>query len=122
MRIGLDIQSRHEVEKQSTLSRSRSVFSAAELDYCATRADPSASLAGIFASKEAFLKATSGLQELPAIHFTDIQVIHSQQGRPALSLAPHIHDFLQGQQLCCDLSISHSADFAVACVLIFKQT
>jgi phosphopantetheine--protein transferase-like protein len=65
------------------------------------------SLAGIFAAKEAFLKA-SGMMCLAWI---DIEVFKQQTGKPCMRVVGI------SQQLQIDVSISHDGDYAMASVL-----
>lgn len=77
------------------------IFTQAEL-----AGDPTVeSLAGMFAVKEAALKAL----DLAPGSWRDIEVKKDERGRPALTLA-HPHGETKSQ----DVSISHDGDFAVA--------
>ncbi len=73
--------------------------------YLARFADPAPHLAGIWAAKEALVKAT-GLTDLT---FNRIAVIHEPNGKPYLSFRPDVGTL--------HLSISHSAGVAVAVVI-----
>jgi holo-[acyl-carrier protein] synthase len=75
-------------------------FTAAEMAYCILQADPYASLAGIWAAKEAIAKADASFRPRP---FNTIEIGHSAEGRPEF---PGF-----------GLSISHSGGMAVAVVV-----
>lgn len=72
-------------------------FSAGEISYCILQADPYASLTGLFAVKEAIVKADAGYRNRP---FHTVEIGHSAEGRP-------LHAGF-------DLSISHAGGLAVA--------
>ena len=73
-------------------------FTPAEIAHCIGQADPRASLCGLWAAKEAVRKASAPVGWQPTLG--DIEIGHDADGRPT-------HPGVQ-------LSISHSAGFAVA--------
>ena len=84
-----------------------------EKEYCRSRGDGIASLAGRFAAKEAVLKTLgAGLGELS---FRDIEIINDAKGAPRLEVSRALSDLMQRAHLKnIELSISHSRDYAVA--------
>ncbi|HMH23207.1 MAG TPA: 4'-phosphopantetheinyl transferase superfamily protein [Puia sp.] len=72
-------------------------FSPAEIAYCILQSDPYASFAGLFAAKEAMVKALATYRNKS---FDTIAIGHSPEGRP---VHPGFH-----------LSISHTGNMAVA--------
>lgn len=72
-------------------------FTPAEIAYCILQADPYASFAGLFAAKEAIVKAEGRYHGQP---FNRLEISHSAEGRP---LCPGF-----------GLSISHAGAMAVA--------
>jgi phosphopantetheine--protein transferase-like protein len=72
-------------------------FASSEIAYCILQTDPYASFAGLFAVKEAIVKANNRYAKM---NFNSIIVNHSMEGKP-------IHDSFQ-------ISISHAKDVAVA--------
>lgn len=72
-------------------------FSASEISWCIQRPDPYASFAGLFAAKEALVKATSNFQGVP---FNKIVIDHDPSGKP---IFPGF-----------SISISHSNAYAIA--------
>lgn len=102
-KIGTDIVkiSRIEksIEKSSFLS---SVFTENEIAY----SKKSESFAGIFAAKEAYLKALgTGIN----CRLNTIEILHNSKGKP----------YINGVQKS-DLSISHDGDYAVATVILWE--
>ncbi|MBI4233382.1 MAG: holo-ACP synthase [Chloroflexi bacterium] len=67
-------------------------------------------LAGIFAVKEAAYKALG----LPRGNWHVLEVRHSDEGRPSITFAP---EYDASHVVSCDVSISHSGEYIVACVV-----
>lgn len=92
------------------------VFTGAELDYAAGRADPIKPLAARFAAKEALLKSLGlGLGQM---RLGDIEVVNAQSGQPFIRLrgaAPRVA--AQRGALRFLLSMSHSDRVAIATVI-----
>ncbi|MEO5892437.1 MAG: 4'-phosphopantetheinyl transferase superfamily protein [Ferruginibacter sp.] len=98
--IGIDIE---ETNKFAAISDFREDkfytmnFSSSEISYAIMQPDPLVTFAGLFAAKEAIVKANNNYKELP---FNNILIDHQPSGKP-------VHpDF--------DLSISHTANLSVA--------
>lgn len=75
----------------------RDNFTEREISYCLLQADPRSSFAGLFAAKEAVVKADNGLM---GTNFNRLEIEHEKSGKPRFK------NFA--------LSISHAAGFAVA--------
>jgi holo-[acyl-carrier protein] synthase len=102
MKTGIDIVKISRIEKaaESEAFVNR-VFTESEREYCKN----SASLAGLFAAKEAYLKALgTGIDR----RMTEVEIAHDEKGKP----------YIKGVQNS-DLSISHDGDFAVASVILW---
>lgn len=102
MKIGTDIIRIHRVERacQNEHFRER-VYTEAELEYCKTPQ----SFAGLYAAKEAYLKALGvGIER----RLNTIEIDHDELGKP----------FLKGVENS-DLSISHDGDTAIATVILW---
>ena len=112
MKCGIDVVDikRFENPSQHFLQR---VFTAEEIGYALSKGIPSQTFAGIFAAKEAFLKAV-GVGIFGGIAFTDITVSHNINGRPFLILS----DTVGISSDCVDISISHTDETAVAMCVI----
>jgi phosphopantetheine--protein transferase-like protein len=68
-------------------------------------------ISGIFAAKEALLKALSGQVELEPL---DFEIVHDAIGSPKFLF--HKSTFLQNVDIC--ISISHTSELAVAVVVV----
>ncbi len=105
--------------RRRTRSFDRNVYSAYELGYIASKGKgASQTAAGIFAAKEAFLKAVgSGIFSLK---LRDIEIGHAEGGRPVVSLSESLAEIgeLYSQ---CSLSITHSGDTATAVVFMLLK-
>ena len=115
--IGIDIVDVPELEQRLARETFLNVFSDQELAYAEhlplQRAEI---LAGRWAAKEAFLKAagTGWRVEWP---LREIEVTHSPSGRPQLQLGPSVASLLADGAVA-HLSLSHTRNSAVACVVI----
>jgi len=104
-------------------SFAQDLFTDAERAYCESRRDSSVHFAGRFAAKEAVLKAlgigiTTGIDRA----FREVEVSRTDSGKPML----HFHgwvatlsDRLRVRQTT--VSISHSADYVIATVILLSQ-
>ena len=73
-------------------------------------------LAGVFAAKEAAFKALN----LPKGDWHILEISHDAEGRPAIILSPSVDT--EGL-LNCDVSISHTDDYALASVVsLWRKT
>lgn len=81
----------------------KKAFTDAEIEYAAGKRKMEETLAGRFAAKEAFMKASGG-----RLSFRDIEVDH-EQGRPFIRY--------QGKRYT-NVSISHERTYAVSVVLL----
>ena len=88
----------------------RFVGSAYEIEDAITKKNIYETLAGKFASKEAYIKAVSKYIKKPT--FKDVSILHDSEGRPIISVnrCEILKDQLQ-------LSISHEREYAVAVIL-----
>lgn len=119
MKIGCDIV---KVERIARCGEDffEKYYSEEELEYAAKKAKPYETLAGMFAAKEAFAKAT-GKGFGNGFPVSDVVVLHEESGAPYYSL--------QGTALkelkCIEkahLSISHTSTEAMAfCVISYED-
>lgn len=103
------------IKRESFIQR---VFTAKEAAYCQSRGQQAAaSFAARFAAKEAVLKALgTGLREGS---LQEIAVANDALGKPLVQLSGHFAAL--SRQLGVkniQISLSHSRDFAVACVIM----
>lgn len=101
MKIGTDIirisRISKSIKKQHFLE---SVYTESEIEYC----KKDESFAGIFAAKEAYLKALgTGIDR----RLNTIEILHDSLGKP----------YINGVENS-DLSISHDGDYAIAVVIL----
>lgn len=103
----------------STFAR---VFTDREWRECAAKPDTSASLAGRWAAKEAYVKAWASTRfgqppEIPRddFDFAEVEVVQDTFGRPAIQLHGRVGEV--GPPVS-SVSISHDGDFAVAVVMV----
>lgn len=103
-KIGTDIVLIPRIEKSISSERFlKSVYTQNEIKYCKS----SASFAGIFAAKEALLKALgTGIKG----KLSDYEVLHDELGKPYFNGVGN-----------CDVSISHDGDYAVASVILWGE-
>jgi len=79
-------------------------------------AKKSSSIAGIWASKEAFSKAI-GTGIGSEFSFLDIEIIKNQKGKPIIKiLNQNLENKLKNKQI--DVSITHDGGFAISAVII----
>ena len=112
MRVGIDIieQARFEKIKSSHLEK---IFTPQELDY-AFSANIPMRLAGIYACKEAFVKALG--VGIASVGLRNIEVGHLPSGKPILLLSDQLKQTYNITDL--DVSISHTNTMATAICVI----
>lgn len=95
------------------------VYTPAERQYIMSKPDPAESAAGIFAAKEAALKALRcGITK--CVTFACIAVCHDKNGAPSLQLSGAAAQILESLgKSRAEISISHCKEYAVAfCMLV----
>lgn len=98
--IGIDIEfvpSFEQILNQNENHFLKSNYTTTEIEYCLSRVNPSESFAGLFAAKEALVKANIKLKDRA---FKDINIEHDMFGKPTYK--------------GFSISISHSSNFVVA--------
>ena len=88
------------------------LFTSDELDYCFKKKDPSNSLAGKFAAKEAVIKILAN-QGVGISHSKDIEILNDENGKPFVNSCPFekVIDKIK-------ISVSHDGGFAIAIALM----
>lgn len=115
--VGVDLcgiaRMEENLSKEHFLSR---VFTPGEIAYIRAKGQSAAaSMAGIFALKEAVCKALgTGI----AFALTDIEVTHSEAGQPQISLTGRAAEIAGGGRF--HASVSHEGDMATAFVVWSK--
>jgi len=101
------------------------IFTEKEREYCLSRIDPHIHFAGRFAVKEASLKALgigmsgAGVDQ----SFQEIETVPGPSGKPVLSFSGWVKKMSRKRKINqFTVSISHSADYAVASVILVGET
>ena len=119
MQSGVDIVKVSRFEKDAQNEKFlKKYFTSSEVEYLLTKLNKTETLAGLFAAKEAVLKAL-GLGIGRGIDLIDINILHDIFGAPFVEITPKINFYLM-QKNCCNiaLSISHDDEYAIAfCVI-----
>lgn len=89
------------------------VFTAGEILYCRSKAEPGIHFAARFAVKEAVMKCLgTGMDQ--GIGFKDIEVIHENTGQPAIKMQGQAKDIFTRLNLkTIHISISHEKNYAI---------
>lgn len=90
-------------------------FTADEIAFCRSKADPLPSIAARFAAKEAFQKCW-----FESHGWKDVWVVRDGM-KPKLEFAPKISGSIEEQSLVVHLSLTHSRDNAAAVVVLEKR-
>lgn len=117
--IGIDIVEINRLEESFRQPGFQArVFSAAELEGVMQYRSKTEHLAGKFAAKEAFMKAIgAGLRQ--DVWFLQIEVLNTEAGKPYIQASGEAGKLLAEMgAVHMHLSISHSADAAVAVVIL----
>ena len=112
--IGIDIEKidRFRGFKKSELNR---IFTKNEIDYANKFADPFVHFAGMWCSKEAFIKCVKNRN----IPLKTIEILHTNDGCPYINVSEDLEEYLIEDNCgCIDLSISHTDIIACAIVEI----
>lgn len=93
----------------------KNTFTDNELNYIKSRNYNISTMAGIYAAKEAFLKAIK--KGINNYSLKDIEIYHNDNNAPFIE----IHGDLENdyQNIKFDVSISHDNEYAIATVIIF---
>jgi holo-[acyl-carrier protein] synthase len=113
--LGHDLQRVAELAGKAALLSDGGCFTAAERARISGSRVPAETAAGLFAAKEAFLKAT------PMIgrgFWTDVEVRHSGSGAPSLMLHGAYRELFERRRWRTLVSLSHSGDFASSVVMV----
>jgi len=113
--IGIDIVSINRIEKSINKfkDKAKNRFMTKNEQLWAKKIE---SIAGIWASKEAFSKAIgTGIGK--EFSFLDIEIVKNQKGKPLIKIInPDLKEKLKDKKI--DISITHDNGFAIAAVII----
>jgi holo-[acyl-carrier protein] synthase len=115
--IGTDIVSILRLKKTINSSQGdkfiNRIFTENEINYCNNKVDSFIHFAGRFAAKEAIKKALLSSEKIDSVNMKSIEIISGKNRKPEVNLI--ISSELKFQ---CKVSISHTAEYAVAFALI----
>ena len=94
------------------------VYTKKEIEYIEKKRNPYASYAGRFAAKEAVSKAFG--TGVYGFSLKDIEILNDELGKPYVTLYGKIKKL--SKNLKIQISISHSREYAVSTVIIYKWT
>jgi holo-[acyl-carrier protein] synthase len=117
--LGHDLQGVRELAAKEALLSEGGCFTEAELARIVRSPSPAETAAGLFAAKEAFLKATPPIRDG---FWTDVEVRHSRAGAPSLRLHGAYRDLFERQGWRALVSVSHSGGFASCVVMVVTDT
>ena len=100
-----------------TSSFKKKVYTEKEIEYIEKKKEPYASYAGRFAAKEAVSKALgTGVR---GFSLSDVEILNDELGKPNVILYNELLN--QAKNLKIQISISHSKEYAVSTVIIYKE-
>jgi len=109
--VGIDIEAVGRFRKKSYKNNPsfyKKIFTAGEIKYCLSKADPSQHFAARFAAKEAVVKTINRRK----IDLKKIEIVNDKNGKPGIKLS------VTSYQLPVFLvSLSHTKDYAIAICL-----
>ena len=117
--IGTDIIEIERIKEAitRTLPFKEKVYTQKEIEHIEKKKNPYASFAGRFAAKEALSKALgTGVR---GFSLSDVEILNDDLGKPVVFL----HNELKkaAENLKIQISISHSREYAVSTVIIYKE-
>lgn len=117
--IGTDIIEISRIEKAINRTKifKEKVYSEKEIEHIEKKKNFYASYAGRFAAKEAFSKAMgTGVR---GFLLKDIEILNDELGKPVIYLYNEIKKLAEGLKI--QISISHSKEYAVSTVVLYKE-
>ena len=118
--VGIDIE---EVKRFRSLARNRTflndVFDQPEILYCKSKGNNPQSLAGIFAAKEAVIKALSQLADV-RYSVSDFAIHHDKKGAPLVKESNRRKARRLPRGVVISLSIAHTSSQALAVAIAQK--
>lgn len=120
MKNGVDIVQIKRVENMNNLDTFiKRNFTKAEQEYIYSKNKIHQTIAGLYAAKEAVLKAI-GIGICKGLNLNDVEITHNKNGEPNIQINAKVNYYLNLVN-CSDatISISHDGDYAVAFCIIY---
>ncbi len=116
MKIGVDlVYIDRFINLKENLSFMKKIFNYDELKYIESKNNSTATICGLYASKEAFLKSIKmGINNFP---LKDIEIYHDDNNAPFIKLHNTLYEKYKNKKF--DISISHDKDYAIATVIAY---
>jgi len=112
--VGIDMEKISRFENWTEEGFKR-IFTENEIEYCNQFENNLEHFCGFFCVKEAFVKALDDT----AIHYSQIEVLHNENGKPYINMSHYIHSILREHfKSRVEISISHCKDYATAVVIV----
>ena len=100
------------INKENFLTKN---FTKDEINYIKMRNNNLSTIAGIYASKEAFLKAIKkGINDYSLL---DIEIYHDENNAPYIKLHNKLDKIMKNKKY--DLSISHDGSYVISVVIVY---
>lgn len=115
--LGTDIVKISRIKKMDLQAFAEKCFTDAERTYVDGKKDKAQTLAGMFAAKEAVVKAL-GSGFVKSVVYTDVEILHDDFGAPYCVVYGGAERLLADKGNRIFLSISHDGDYAVAVAMI----
>lgn len=115
--IGTDIVNVKRIAKMDIKDFCKRVFTEDEANYIIRKKNPVYTAAGIFAAKEAVVKAL-GTGFVSEVTYKDIEICHNTQGKPFVLLKNKARAILMDLGEEMHVSISHDGNYAIAFAMI----
>ena len=94
------------------------VYTESEIAYAYGKSNPFLSLSARFAAKEAMIKA---IGRRTSVSLTDIEIVNTEEGIPSIRSAGELKKFFEAHQIqLAHVTLSHEAEYSVACVVLEK--
>lgn len=115
--IGVDIVDIGRIKSLDLTAFADKVFTPEEKSYVFAKKDACSTAAGIFAAKEAVVKAL-GCGFVKDVTYTDVEIVHDKSGAPVVNVKDGARKLLEEKGNTIFVSISHDGGYAVAAAII----